>query len=43
MAYKWFQNQEEEELYRQSLLRKARQGDEHAARELQETFGVRVW
>lgn len=38
-----FQNQEEEDLYRHRLLRKARKGDEQAKQELREVYGVRLW
>ncbi|MBX3330553.1 MAG: hypothetical protein KF722_09145 [Nitrospira sp.] len=43
MGDTWSVNQEEEELHRQTLFRKARKGDAHAAQELQNTYGVRLW
>jgi hypothetical protein len=43
MGEKWSLSQEEEDLHRQSLFRKARKGDEKAKQELQETYGVRLW
>jgi hypothetical protein len=36
-------SQEEENLYRQCLFRKARKGDKKAKQELQEVYGVRLW
>ncbi|MBX3325404.1 MAG: hypothetical protein KF682_05850 [Nitrospira sp.] len=43
MGDTWSLNQEEEDLHRQALFRKARKGDKHAAQELQKTYGVRLW
>ncbi len=43
MGDKWSLNQEEEELHRKSLFRKARKGDVQAKHELQEVYGVRLW
>lgn len=43
MGDTWSLNQEEEDLHRQSLFRKARKGDEKAMQELQKTYGVRLW
>jgi hypothetical protein len=43
MGEKWSLSQEEEDLHRQTLFRKARKGDEKAKQELQETYGVRLW
>jgi hypothetical protein len=43
MGETWSLNQEEEDLHRQTLFRKARKGDEKAKQELQETYGVRLW
>ena len=43
MGEKWSLNQEEEDLHRQTLFRKARKGDEKAKQELQEVYGVRLW
>ena len=43
MGEKWSLSQEEEDLHRQDLFRKARKGDEKAEQELQETYGVRLW
>ena len=44
MGEKWSSlNQEEEAKYRQTLLRKARKGDEKAKEELLRLYGVRVW
>ena len=40
---KWSLSQEEEDLRRQTLFRKARKGDEHAKQELQKIYGVRFW
>ncbi len=34
---------QEEDLHRQELFRKARKGDDQAARELQKVYGVRLW
>ncbi len=43
MGAPWSLSQEEEDMHRQSLFRKARKGDEKAQQELQETYGVRLW
>lgn len=43
MGEKWSPSQEEEAQFRQSLLRKARKGDEKAKQELQGIYGVRLW
>ena len=43
MAQQWSLSQEEEDLHRQLLFRKARKGDEKAKLELQEVYGVRLW
>ena len=43
MAQRWSLSQEEEDLHRQGLFRKARKGDEHAKQELQGVYGVRLW
>ena len=43
MGAQWSLSQEEEDLHRQSLFRKARKGDEKAEQELQELYGVRLW
>jgi hypothetical protein len=44
MGEKWASlTQEEEDLHRQTLFRKARKGDEKAKQELQEIYGVRLW
>lgn len=43
MAQQWSLSQEEEDLHRQRLFRKARKGDEQAKQELQEVYGVRLW
>lgn len=43
MGAPWSLSQEEEDLNRQSLFRKARKGDEKAKLELQEVYGVRLW
>lgn len=43
MGAPWSLSQEEEDLNRQSLFRKARKGDEKAKLELQEIYGVRLW
>lgn len=43
MAAQWSLSQEEEDLHRQRLFRKARKGDEKAKLELQEVYGVRLW
>ena len=43
MGENWSLSQEEEDLHRQNLFRKARKGDEKAKQELQETYGVRLW
>ena len=43
MPAQWSLSQEEEDLHRQLLFRKARKGDEKATLELQEVYGVRLW
>lgn len=43
MGAQWSLSQEEEDMHRQSLFRKARKGDEKAAQELHEVYGVRLW
>lgn len=43
MGERWSLSQEEEDLHRQSLFRKARKGDEKAKQELQNVYGVRLW
>jgi hypothetical protein len=43
MGAQWSLSQEEEDLHRQNLFRKARKGDEKATLELQEIYGVRLW
>ncbi|MGC4096168.1 MAG: hypothetical protein QM706_03545 [Nitrospira sp.] len=43
MGEKWSQSQEEENMHRLTLFRKARKGDEKARQELQNVYGVRVW
>ncbi|WHZ29785.1 MAG: hypothetical protein OJF51_004587 [Nitrospira sp.] len=43
MGAQWSLSQEEEDMQRQSLFRKARKGDEKAKLELQEVYGVRLW
>lgn len=43
MGEKWSLSQEEEDLHRQGLFRKARKGDEKAKQELQDLYGVRLW
>jgi len=43
MGAQWSLSQEEEDLERQKLFRKARKGDEKAAQELQDIYGVRLW
>ena len=43
MAAQWSLSQEEEDLHRQTLFRKARKGDAKATAELQEVYGVRLW
>jgi hypothetical protein len=43
MGENWSLSQEEEDLHRQGLFRKARKGDEKAKQELKETYGVRLW
>jgi ribosome maturation protein Sdo1 len=43
MAAQWSLSQEEEDLHRQTLFRKARKGDAKAKTELQEVYGVRLW
>lgn len=43
MGAQWSLSQEEEDLHRQLLFRKARKGDEKAKQELQDVYGVRLW
>ena len=43
MGEQWSLSQEEEDMHRQSLFRKARKGDEKAKQELQDVYGVRLW
>lgn len=43
MGEKWSLSQEEEDLHRQTLFRKARKGDAKAKQELQDLYGVRLW
>jgi len=43
MGAQWSLSQEEEDMHRQSLFRKARKGDEKSTQELQEVYGVRLW
>ncbi|MDK2743405.1 MAG: hypothetical protein H8K03_00875 [Nitrospira sp.] len=43
MAQRWSLSQEEEDVHRQGLFRKARKGDEKARLELQDVYGVRLW
>lgn len=43
MGAQWSLSQEEEDMHRQSLFRKARKGDEKAKQELQEVYAVRLW
>lgn len=43
MGAQWSLSQEEEDMQRRSLFRKARTGDEKAKLELQEVYGVRLW
>jgi len=43
MGEKWSLSQEEEDLHRQGLFRKARMGDKKATQELQDVYGVRIW
>ena len=43
MGAQWSLSQEEEDMQRRSLFRKARKGDEKAKQELQEVYGVRLW
>ncbi len=44
MGAKWANlTQEEEDVHRQTLFRKARKGDVKAKLELQEVYGVRLW
>lgn len=43
MGEKWSLSQEEEDLHRQTLFRKARKGDAKAKQELQDVYGVRLW
>ncbi|MGC4097000.1 MAG: hypothetical protein QM706_07775 [Nitrospira sp.] len=43
MSERFSLSQEEEAQFRQSLLRKARKGDEKAKQELQNIYNVRIW
>ena len=43
MADTWSTTQEEEELYRRELFRKAGKGDQKAKRELEEVYKVKLW
>lgn len=43
MGDQWSTTQEEEEIYRRQLFRKASRGDAKAKQELQQTYGVRLW
>ncbi|MBU6434471.1 MAG: hypothetical protein KGS09_19785 [Nitrospirae bacterium] len=43
MREQWSISQEEEELYRRRLFARANKGDVKAQKELQETYGVRLW
>jgi hypothetical protein len=43
MGEQWSTTQEEEELYRKQLFRKAKRGDAKAKQELAMTYGVRLW
>ena len=43
MGDQWSLSQEEEEIHRRSLFRKARKGDVKAKDELEKTYGVRLW
>ena len=43
MKEQWSTSQEEEDLYRRRLFAKASKGDAKATKELQETYGVRLW
>jgi hypothetical protein len=43
MTDQWSISQEEEDMNRLTLFRKARKGDAKAKQELQDTYGVRLW
>jgi hypothetical protein len=43
MGEQWSISQEEEDLYRRRLFIRANKGDAKAQKELQETYGVRLW
>ena len=43
MREQWSTSQEEEDLYRRRLFTQANKGDAKAQKELQETYGVRLW
>lgn len=43
MGEHWSLSQEEEDLNRRQLFRKARKGDAKAKQELAMTYGVRLW
>ena len=43
MAEHWSLSQEEEDMTRRQLFRKARKGDAKAKQELAVTYGVRLW
>lgn len=43
MGDQWSLSQEEEEIYRRSLFRKAKKGDAKAKDELEKIYGVRLW
>lgn len=43
MRDQWSLSQEEEDMNRRMLFRKARKGDSKAKQELETTYGVRLW
>jgi hypothetical protein len=43
MREQWSTSQEEEDLYRRRLFARASKGEVKATKELQETYGVRLW
>lgn len=43
MGDQWSISQEEEDMNRRILFRKARKGDTKAKQELETTYGVRLW
>ena len=43
MGDQWSLSQEEEDMNRLKLFRKARKGDAKARQELETTYGVRLW